>query len=76
MVMLHSVLQHLPDSPRDLLVNLVERIRPGGYLFITVPNHVNLRKRLAVLCGKTSHAPYVMYYWYPGGWRGVAGHSK
>jgi SAM-dependent methyltransferase len=70
MVMLHSVLQHLHDSPRSLLVDLVERIRPGGYLFITVPNHVNLRKRLAVLRGKTSHAPYGLYYWYPGGWRG------
>jgi SAM-dependent methyltransferase len=70
MVMLHSVLQLLHDSPRDLLVDLVERVSSGGYLFITVPNHVNLRKRLAVLRGKTSHAPYVLYYWYPGGWRG------
>ena len=70
MVMLHSVLQHLHDSPRELLVDLVERIRPNGYLFITTPNHVNLRKRLAVLRGKTSHAPFVLYYWYPGGWRG------
>ena len=70
MVMLHSVLQHLHNSPRDLLVGLIERIRTGGYLFITVPNHVNLRKRLAVLRGKTSHASYVLYYWYPGRWRG------
>jgi len=70
MVMLHSVVQHLHESPRDLLVGLIERIRTGGYLFITVPNHVNLRKRLAVLRGKTSHAPYVLYYWYPGQWRG------
>lgn len=70
MVMLHSVVQHLHESPRDLLVDLTERIRTGGYLFITVPNHVNLRKRLAVLRGKTSHVPYVLYYWYPGQWRG------
>lgn len=70
MVMLHSVVQHLHESPRDLLVGLTERIRAGGYLFITVPNHVNLRKRVAVLRGRTSHAPYVLYYWYPGQWRG------
>jgi len=70
MVMLHSVLQHLHESPRELLVELVERIRPGGYLFITTPNHVNLRKRLAVLRGKTIHAAFNLYYWYPGGWRG------
>ena len=70
MVMLHSVVQVLHDSPRHLLVDLAQRIRTGGYLFITVPNHVNLRKRLAVLRGKTSHAPYGLYYWYPGQWRG------
>ena len=22
------------------------------------------------LAAKTSHAPYVLYYWYPGSWRG------
>lgn len=70
MVMLHDVLEHLHDSPRDLLINLLERVREGGYLFVTVPNHVNLRKRLAVLRGHTSHPPYDLYYWYPGNWRG------
>lgn len=70
MVMLHDVLEHLHDSPRELLVNLVERLRTGGYLFVTIPNHVNLRKRLAVLRGKTSHPQYELYYWYPGHWRG------
>ncbi|MEV5309652.1 methyltransferase domain-containing protein [Streptomyces sp. NPDC052610] len=70
MVMLHDVLEHLHDSPRDLLISLLERVRDGGYLFVTVPNHVNLRKRLAVLRGRTSHPPYELYYWYPGTWRG------
>jgi 2-polyprenyl-3-methyl-5-hydroxy-6-metoxy-1,4-benzoquinol methylase len=70
MVMLHDVLEHLHDSPRDLLISLLERVRDDGYLFVTVPNHVNLRKRLAVLRGRTSHPPYELYYWYPGNWRG------
>ncbi len=70
MVMLHDVLEHLHDSPRDLLIGLLERVRDEGYLFVTVPNHVNLRKRLAVLRGRTSHPPYELYYWYPGNWRG------
>jgi SAM-dependent methyltransferase len=70
MVMLHDVLEHLHDSPRELLISLLERVRDEGYLFITVPNHANLRKRLAVLRGKTSHPPYELYYWYPGNWRG------
>jgi hypothetical protein len=70
MVMLHDVLEHLHDSPRELLTGLLERVREGGYLYVTVPNHVNLRKRLAVLRGRTSHPQYELYYWYPGKWRG------
>ncbi len=70
MIMLHSVVQHLRDSPRDLLLGLIRQTKTGGFLFVTVPNHVNLRKRLAVLRGRTSHAPYSLYYWYPGHWRG------
>lgn len=70
MVMLHHVLEHLHDSPRDLLLALLEHLREGGYLFISVPNHVNLRKRLAVLRGRTSLPAYQHYYWYPGPWRG------
>jgi SAM-dependent methyltransferase len=70
MVMLHDVLEHLHDSPRDLLNDLLERVRERGYLYITVPNHVNLRKRVAVLRGKTNLPQYEMYYWYPGKWRG------
>ena len=65
MVMSHDVVEHLPDSPRYLLNELVSRLRTGGYLYITVPSHVNIRKRLAVLRGKTTHAPYAMYYWAP-----------
>ncbi|MEU6576010.1 methyltransferase domain-containing protein [Streptomyces sp. NPDC046805] len=70
LVMLHDVLEHLHDSPRDLLNGLLERVRNEGYLFVTVPNHVNLRKRLDVLRGRTSHPQFELYYWYPGNWRG------
>ncbi|WP_328351398.1 class I SAM-dependent methyltransferase [Mycobacterium sp. NBC_00419] len=70
MVMLHDVLEELHDSPRYLLIELLKRVRDGGYLFATVPNHVNLRKRLAVLFGRTNNPRYELYYWYPGGWRG------
>jgi SAM-dependent methyltransferase len=70
MVMLNDVLEHLHDSPRDLLNALLAQVKDEGLLFITVPNHVNLRKRLAVLRGRTSHPDYKLYYWYPGSWRG------
>jgi SAM-dependent methyltransferase len=70
MVMAHHVLEHLHDSPRTLVNDLVRLIRPGGYLFLTVPNAVNIRKRLAVLVGRTNMMDFDFYYWYPGPWRG------
>jgi SAM-dependent methyltransferase len=70
MVMLHDVLEHLHNSPRALLIDLLSAVRAEGYLFVTVPNHVNLRKRLDVLHGRTSLPAYAMYYWYPDPWRG------
>ena len=71
MAMLHDVLEEMHDSPRYLLVDLLSRVRDGGYLFVTVPNHVNLRKRIAVLFGRTNNPRYEVFYWYPGQrWRG------
>jgi SAM-dependent methyltransferase len=70
MVMLHDVLEHLHDSPRGLLNDLLTLVRPGGLLFITVPNAVNIRKRLLVVTGRTNLPSFDSYYWYPGSWRG------
>lgn len=70
MLMLHDVLEHLHSSPRRLLNDLLPFIKPGGYLYITVPNLVNIRKRLDVLFGKTNLGHYDFYYWYPDTWRG------
>ena len=49
---------------------LVSFIKPGGYVFVTLPNAVNIRKRIAVMRGKSNMPPYQAYYWYPGNWRG------
>lgn len=70
MVMLHAVLEHLHDSPRDLLISLLKLLKPRGYLFITVPNAVNLRKRIDVLRGRTNLPPFGDFYEAPGPWRG------
>ncbi len=70
MVMMHDVLEHLHDSPRELVNDLLERVKPEGYLFVTVPNAVNIRKRRDVLFGKTNLPGFERYYWYPGPWRG------
>jgi len=70
MIMLHDVLEHLHDSPRDLLNDLLELAKPEGLLFVTVPNAVNIRKRIDVLSGRTNLPHFESYYWYPGCWRG------
>lgn len=70
MVMLHDVLEHLHDSPRDLLNDLLELAGPNGFLFVTVPNAANIRKRIALLTGKTNLPRFEDYYWRPTRWRG------
>ncbi len=68
-VMMQDVLEHLHDSPRDLLQKLLAIIKPGGYFIVTVPNAVNIRKRLDVAFGRTNLPPFEHYYWWPGPWR-------
>lgn len=70
MVMTHDVIEHFSDSPRPLLLRLIELLRPGGYLYVTVPNAVNLRKRLLVIGGKTNYPRYPAYFWSGSIWRG------
>ena len=70
MVMLHDVLEHLHNSPRDLLNSLLGLVKPAGLLFVTVPNAVNIRKRIDVLRGRTNLPNFEGYFWYPGQWRG------
>lgn len=70
MVMMNDVLEHIHDSPRELLNQLLVGLKEGGYLFVTVPNLANIRKRLDIMRGKTNLARYDLYYWYRGPWRG------
>jgi len=70
MVMMNDVLEHIHDSPRELLNDLVSMLAPGGLLFITVPNLANLRKRLDLLRGRTNLPRFELLYWYRGPWRG------
>ena len=70
LLMMLSVLEHLHDSPRRLVNELLALVKPRGYLLATVPNAVNLRKRLDVLRGRSNFPPFHTYYWCPGPWRG------
>jgi 2-polyprenyl-3-methyl-5-hydroxy-6-metoxy-1,4-benzoquinol methylase len=42
-----DVLEHLHHSPKRLLHDAMRALRPGGTLIISVPNCMNLRKRIA-----------------------------
>jgi hypothetical protein len=48
----------------------MQRVKPGGYLYVTVPNLVDIRKRIAVVFGKTNLGPFELYYWAPIPFRG------
>lgn len=45
-------LEHLPFSPKASLHEMTTALKPGGMVFIGVPNCVNLRKRISVPLGK------------------------
>ncbi len=70
MVMMHDVLEHLHDSPRELLNDCCELLKPEGLLYATVPNAAALCKRVWVLLGRTNMPRYDLFYWSPGPWRG------
>jgi SAM-dependent methyltransferase len=50
-VLLMDVLEHLPD-PAPVLAEARRLLRPGGRLFVSVPNVANLTVRLALLFGR------------------------
>ncbi len=70
MLMIHHVLEHLHDSPKDLVNRLLEFVKPEGYIFISVPNAIHLEKCVRMVLGRTNLPAFECYYWYPGSWRG------
>lgn len=70
LIMCHDVLEHIHDSPKPLLEDMVALLNPGGHLFLSVPNAASLRKRIAILLGRTNYAPFGQYYDWPAPWRG------
>ena len=55
-------LEHLHQSPKRVLESAMRVLKPGGILLIEVPNAANVRKRLALLFGRSNYLPYGMYY--------------
>ena len=70
MIMLNDVIEHLHESPKNILLPLLGLLKEDGVVFITVPNAGNIKKRLSLLIGGTNMPRFESYYWYPGIWRG------
>ncbi len=69
-IMLCDVLEHLHNSPKQLLESLLIFLKPRGKLIITVPNAVNIRKRICVIAGKTNLPDYHDFFFSQPPWRG------
>ena len=65
-----NVIEHLHDSPRDILNFAGRYLKIGGLLLVGMPNSVNLRKRLSVLRGRSNYTPAKGFYENDGRWRG------
>ena len=65
-------LEHWHHSPRGLFAEIRRVLRPGGLFLLGVPNAVNLRKRMAVLLGKSNWSRFDDWY-YP---RDFHGHVR
>jgi SAM-dependent methyltransferase len=68
-IILNNVIEHFHDSPGPLLNVLLKSLKVGGYIFIAIPNAVNMRKRIDVVLGKTNY-PQMAYYYWATPWRG------
>lgn len=69
-VLLKDVVEHLHESPRNLLNAAFTMAHEGGHIVVTMPNSVNLRKRLAVVRGRTNYPPVAGFVHSKGVWRG------
>ncbi len=70
LVTMFMIIEHLHESPREILNTAGRFAKPGGLICFTVPNFVNLRKRIDVLRGRSNHMPIQYLYHAPGQWRG------
>lgn len=65
-----DVIEHLHASPRAMLAGTIELLRDDGWLVVSVPNALNLRKRIDVVRGRTNYPPYDQFFRSIDGWRG------
>lgn len=65
-----DVIEHLHESPRELLNVGGRLLRAGGILLITMPNVVNLKKRIKVVIGRSNYPDVAAFFCSASQWRG------
>lgn len=65
-----AVIEHSHDSPSRILNSIGEHLKTGGLALVTMPNSVNLRKRISVLFGRTNYNPVNELFLSCGEYRG------
>ena len=65
-----NVIEHLHESPRNFLNSAGSYLKEGGLFVVVMPNSVNLRKRLAVVLGRSNYTPARGFFENEGVWRG------
>jgi SAM-dependent methyltransferase len=63
-VLCMEVLEHLAFSPSHMLAEAHRVLAPGGLLFLTVPNFVNLKRTVNMVLNRTTEFPYSGYGLY------------
>lgn len=65
-----GVIEHLHESPRELLNTAGGLLKTGGLVVLVMPNSVNIRKRLDVVRGRTNFPDVRGVFHSSGTWRG------
>lgn len=63
-ILLNDVIEHLHDSPRFLLNELNKLLKEDGCVLFTVPNALNLKKRIKVIFGLTNYVSYESLFFH------------
>jgi SAM-dependent methyltransferase len=61
LVLCMEILEHLGYSPSHMLAESHRVLKPGGLLFITVPNFINIKRTVNMLLNRPTEYPYSGY---------------
>jgi 2-polyprenyl-3-methyl-5-hydroxy-6-metoxy-1,4-benzoquinol methylase len=55
-------IEHYHDSPRAMLHSMMDHLKPGGRFVLSVPNAVDLMKRIETVLGRAKWSPLEEWY--------------